>query len=198
MVDQFADPAVSLAKFSRELEEFEALRHAYEERGAFLVSANFPEAYLVIGVPHLRPHALLFGLLFDYTNYDAAPPSVRLTDPFTRRPLLGNELPTPLPKAVPQVLPAPDGVGNIQLVAAQPLMQFQKPEDVPFLCIAGVREYHEHPGHTGDSWELHRPSGAGRIVRLLEVILNYGVEPIRGYGVNLVPQIGLDLGEPRQ
>ncbi len=26
----------------------------------------------------------------------------------------------------------------------------------PFLCVRGIREYHEHPQHTGDDWMLYR------------------------------------------
>lgn len=73
---------------------------------------------------------------------------------------------------------------NIQ--AQQPLMQPPNdPDGLPFLCIAGVREYHEHPAHSGDLWELHRESGAGRLARVLEVIHKYGVEPIADYQVQL-------------
>jgi hypothetical protein len=61
--------------------------------------------------------------------------------------------------------------------------------DPPFLCLAGVREYHDHPAHSGDRWDLHRAAGAGKLVRLLEVIDTYGIRPLNGYHVNLVPQI---------
>ena len=27
---------------------------------------------------------------------------------------------------------------------------------LPFLCMRGIREYHEHPQHTGDDWMLYR------------------------------------------
>jgi len=75
------------------------------------------------------------------------------------------------------------------MVAQQPLMQWYGPDDTPFLCVAGVREYHDHPGHSGDAWELHRKSGAGRLVRLLDAITRYGVQPISDYQVTLVPQV---------
>ena len=84
----------------------------------------------------------------------------------------------------------------MQIAAAQPYLQAHSPDDIPFLCIAGVREYHEHPAHSGDAWELHRADGAGRLVRLLEIIHRYGVVPIAGYGVQLVPQVGLNYGPP--
>ena len=75
-------------------------------------------------------------------------------------------------------------------------MQSHLPEDLPFLCIPGVKEYHDHPGHSGDPWELHRPAGEGRLVRLLEVISKYGLEPVQGFHVNLVPQVTFAVSEP--
>jgi len=70
------------------------------------------------------------------------------------------------------------------------------PDESPFLCLAGIREYHSHPAHSGDLWELRRASGAGRLVSLLEVIHRYSIEPITGFGVQLVPQNGLNYGPP--
>jgi len=52
--------------------------------------------------------------------------------------------------------------------------------------------------HSGDLWELHRNSGAGRLVRLLDVISRYGVEPINGFAVQMVPQIRFNYGPPPQ
>ena len=197
---QFCDPEVSRAKFTREIEEFSNLRRDHEARGCFLVEADFPSVFVVLGVPQTSPPTLLCGVLFDYSNYDAQPPSVRMVDPFTRSPYPFKDLPTHLNKALPAQdvsLPGLDG-GALQLQGAQPLMQAHSPEDVPFLCLSGVREYHDHPGHSGDAWELHRSSGAGRLVRLLEIIHKYGSAPIRGFGVQLVPQVRLDHGEPPQ
>ena len=92
-------------------------------------------------------------------------------------------------------LQLPPGAVMPMLVQEQPLMQAY-PDGIPFLCIAGVREYHEHPAHSGDVWELHRPVGAGRLVRILEVIDTYGIRPLKGYNINLTPQIaGFTQGE---
>lgn len=197
-VGQFVEPAVSQAKFEEEVAEYRELEHDYRQRGWFLLDAQFPCARVLMATPTIKPPAIVFAVKLDYTNYDAVPPSVQLVDPFTDRPYLANELPTTLNRALPAQTVALPGIpqGNLQMMGAQPLMQSHTPEDVPFLCLAGVREYHEHPGHSGDAWELHRASGAGRLVRLLEVIHRYGVEPIRAYGVNLVPQVGFDWGEP--
>jgi hypothetical protein len=194
---QFTDPAVSRAKFDAEIDEYLKLRGEYERRGWLLVEADFPSIFVVMATPTLRPPAIVCGVLFDYTNYDAQPPSVQLVDPFTRAPYKARELPTTLNRALPaQTVELPGlPAGNLQMQGVQPLMQAHDPEDVPFLCIAGVREYHEHPGHTGDAWELQRSSGAGRLVRLLEVVHRYGVEPVSGYSVQLVPTVGLEAGQ---
>lgn len=198
MATQYVDPAVSLAKFDQEIANYQDLAREYELRGWFLIDAFFPEVFVVLAAPNLRPPALVCGVLFDYSNYDAEPPSVHLVNPFTREPYLAQELPTTLNRAVPaQTIPIPGMPGgNLQMQAAQPLMQAARPDEIPFLCVAGVREYHDHPGHSGDTWELHRSGGAGRLVRLLELIHTYGVQPIRAYGVQLVPQINFDFGDP--
>ena len=99
-----------------------------------------------------------------------------------------------LPPDVAQALPP--GVPQAQLQAAQPLMQAHGDDEIPFLCIAGVREYHDHPAHTGDHWESHRKSGAGRLIRLVEIISKYGLETIGGFEVQMIPQIRFHHGVP--
>jgi hypothetical protein len=195
---QYAEPAVSRAKFEQEVSEYRELEPDYRARGWFILDADFPIVRILLATNKVQgPPALVTGVRFDYTNYDAAPPSVQLIDPFTSQPFLSKELPVALNRAIPsQAVAVPGMPGNLQIQGAQPLMQAHDGEEVPFLCLAGVREYHDHPGHSGDSWELHRASGAGRLVRLLEVIHRYGVDPIRGYAVNLVPQVSLDQGQP--
>jgi Predicted metal binding domain len=194
---QFVDLSVSRRKFDREIADFHEVRRSYERRGWFLVEAEFPMVFVLLTASQLRPSVLVVGVLFDYTNYDSWPPSVILVDPFTREPYPAKDLPTALNRALPsRAIELPGVPGQLQVQGAQPLMQAQTPDEVPFLCLAGVREYHNHPGHSGDVWELHRSSGAGRLVRLLEAIHKYGVAPIRGFGVNLVPQVGLDFGDP--
>ena len=82
-------------------------------------------------------------MLFDYSNYDAVPPSVRLVHPLTREPYKWSEVPTrlvrmtepPDPEKVAQAL-----AQGVQVkMEAQPLMQALADDDIPFLCIAGVR-----------------------------------------------------------
>ena len=92
-------------------------------------------------------------------------------------------------------MPVPGGP-KVQVNVAQDLMQAYSPEDPPFLCVAGVKEYHDHPGHSGDPWEIYRSAGEGRLVRLLGVISKYGLEPVKGFNVNLVPQVTFSVSEP--
>ena len=198
---QLVDPEVSRLKFDREIDEFRQLSGDYARRGWLLVEAEFPRIFVVMAAPQLKPPPIVTGVLLDYTDYDLRPPSVRLADPFSREPYKANELPTGLLRqvetdAVPIGIALPPGVVAPRMIQQQPLMQSYGPEDIPFLCIAGVREYHEHPAHSGDRWELHRRDGAGRLVRILEIIDTYGVRPLNGYGVSLVPQVsGLTQGE---
>jgi hypothetical protein len=197
---QYVEPAVSHGHFDAELAEYEQMRCEYEARGWLLVQASFPIVFVVMASPKLTPPAIVTGVLLDYSNYNNEPPSVRLVNPLTRIPYKQRELPTNLNRSMPGQavqLPGMPAGANVQMQVAQPLMQAHEPDDIPFLCIAGVREYHEHPAHTGDAWELHRALGAGRLVRLLEVIHHYGVEPIQDYAIQLVPQIGgFQAGQP--
>jgi hypothetical protein len=195
---QYTDVSVSRGKFDREIAEYRELDDEYRRRGWLLVDAEFPRAVVLLCAPKLTPAVIVMGVAFDYTNYDAAPPSVRIVNPFTREPYKSKELPTPLNRSLPgQEIPIPGPVEQrVRLNTVQAYMQSYGPEEVPFLCLAGVREYHQHPAHSGDLWELHRATGAGRLVRLLEVIYRYGVEPVTGFGVQLVPQITLNYGPP--
>jgi len=198
---QSADPRVSRSKFEREIDEFRRFASDYAKRGWLLAEADFPRAFVVMAAPQLKPPPIVTGVQFDYTDYDLRPPSVRLADAFGREPYKASELPTTLlrqteSEALPAGLALPPGMLAQRMIQQQPLMQSYGPDELPFLCIAGVREYHEHPAHSGDRWELHRREGAGRLARILEIIDTYGIRPINGYGVNLVPQVsGLTQGE---
>ena len=212
---QFADPAVSRRKFDGEIAEFQSQADEYRRRGWLLAEAEFPHALVILATAKTQPISILCGVWFDYSNYDAAPPSVRLVHPLTREPYKWSEVPTrlprmPAPQGVPQALPPgvpqalPPGVAQAlaqgaaqaQLVVPILLMQAYGDDDVPFLCVAGVREYHDHPAHSGDHWLSHRTSGAGRLVRLLEVISKYSLETINGFEVQMTPKIRLRAGIP--
>jgi len=199
MPAQYADPNVSRTKFDREIADYRKLENQYRARGWLMTHAMFPRVSLVLAAPKLKPPAIVIGVEFDYTNYDAAPPSVKMVNPFTGEPYKMKDLPTPLNRAMPQQtsqIPGLPAGARVMLNVVQAYMQAYGPEEIPFLCLAGVREYHDHPAHSGDVWELHRASGAGRLVRLLEVIHRYGIEPIASYEVQLLPQVGFNFGSP--
>ena len=196
--EQYVDPSVSRAKFESEITDYLSLEADYRIRGWFLVKAEWPMAIVVLASSKTSPPAIVTGVQFDYTNYDAEPPSVRLVDPFSGRLFQNKELPIRPRRMIPgpeMFAPVPGGP-KLQLNAAQDLMQAYSPEDWPFLCIAGVKEYHDHPGHSGDPWELHRSAGEGRLVRLLDVISKYGLDTVTGFQVNLVPQVTFGVSEP--
>jgi hypothetical protein len=194
MPAQVVDPQVSRTKFEREIAEYRRLEGEFRARGWVLVEAEFPKVLVVLCATKLVPPAVITGVQFDFTNYDEEPPSVRLVNPFSGEPYPYTNMPTVLkrrslgPPLEIAGLPLGPGGQGPRMASDQPLMQ-PGADDIPFLCIAGVREYHEHPAHSGDSWDLSRRSGAGRLIRLLEVIDAYGVRPITGYNVALVPQI---------
>lgn len=189
---QFVDPRVSRRKFNREVAEFRSLSVSYQKRGWFLVNSKFPDVCVVFATRKTNPVMLMMGVSLNYTNYDARPPSVRLVHPITREPLKSSELPTNLPR-----LHASSDLSCVPpKIVPQPLMQAQDPEDIPFLCLPGIREYHDHPAHSGDHWDLHRTSGAGRLVRILEVIAKYGSESVESIGVEMNPRIGYAFGIP--
>ena len=195
---QHVDPEVSNAKLQRELAEYLSLEADFRKRGWFLIEAKGPLVSVLLASNKTNPPTLVTAVRFDYTNYDADPPSVRFVDPFSGRPLSDKDLPIRLLRAVPGPevdVPGPGGI-KAQLNTTQDLMQAHSPDELPFLCIAGVKEYHDHPGHSGDSWELHRQAGEGRLVRLLEVISKYSLDTVKGFNVNLTPQVTLATGEP--
>ena len=192
---QFADPIVSRKKFGREVAEFRSQADEYRLRGWYLAQAKFPQALVILATAKTQPVTIMCGVLFDYSNYDAAPPSLRLVHPLTCEPYRHKELPTQLMRRLPETNPPPVVRGGEQ-ISAQPLMMAHSTDDIPFLCIAGVREYHDHPAHSGDHWELHRPLGAGRLTRLVEIVSKYGLETVVGFGVQLIPQVGFNFGVP--
>jgi Predicted metal binding domain len=208
-LNQVVDPEVSRTKFQRQIEAFKRNEPDYRRQGWFLVSAEFPEVFLILTIPHLRPAPVLFGVLADFANYDVDPPSVQLVNPWTRRLLRSNELLSQLPRfglivrpespaQVGPVSPCPEPAEqaspDLQNAAQSPppgvaaavelrgtLLQSWGPESIPFLCIRGVREYHRNPAHTGDSWLLHRGRGEGTLDSILSAIHQHGCLPVKDY-----------------
>jgi hypothetical protein len=184
------DPAVSKAKLVRELRQYRRLEAEYIRRGWWLIQAEFPEIFVVFGLPQLKPPGVAFGVLLDFTNYDFWAPSARLVNPFDRQPYKPSELPTLMPRLTPQ--PHMGGA-----ILPQNLVQVYGEEDEPFICVPGLREYHLHPAHTNDPWEPRRGKGEGTLYWVLDQFWQFGVKPISGFNVQLQLAItGFQQGPP--
>jgi hypothetical protein len=167
---QFVDPAVSRRKFEREVSAYRAVERHHSARGWWLMWAEFPRLLMAFATPKIKPPAIVFGALLDFTNFDVWPPGVQLVDPFTQQPYPAGQLPVGFLRRIPGGV-ASDSEQVVSIV------QVHSPA-LPFVCLPGVREYHDHPAHTGDYWFLLRGTPAGRPVALLEHLHKYGAEPI--------------------
>jgi len=162
------DPAVSLAKFDTELRKLRDQRASLERRGIFVLADSvFPHinvyyaprgpVYLVLPPP---PNATVpagammstqmpalatagFMVRFDLTDYDLLAPSVDFFELGTDKPLEFETMFRAL---------------EFEKVrgAHQVLLPAHPKTNRPFLCLRGIREYHEHPQHSGDDWLLYR------------------------------------------
>jgi hypothetical protein len=88
----------------------------------------------------------------------------------------------PNPDVPPEAVEIMIQQGQLQL---NNMIAFNSPDDPPFLCLPGIREYHDNPAHSGDSWLLHRASGEGSLAFILDKICSYGVNPIEQYRIEL-------------
>lgn len=177
---QVVDPAISKMKFFRELKKFRNLEEFYRSRGVVLIRAAYPEMVFSFWTFNMRPVICVLAVKVNFTNYDVEAPSITFVDPLTDEPLTEQQLPVLLwRRRLHQ--PATDVSTNNaeQSVVVEKLIQSHAPDHIPFLCIAGVREYHDHPFHTNDPWLTHRGQGEGTLDFLLEQFIKYGTEPIR-------------------
>lgn len=180
---QFVDEAVSRAKFDREIERYRQMEDTYRKRGWFLLEANFPTVIVLFAAVKLMPRLLVGAVRMDFTNYDLLPPSVTFVDPATGSALAMKDLGGLQMLRLEGVGAASPGtitaLAQQRRLPIQSLLQAHSPDDIPFLCLPGVREYHDHPAHTGDSWLLHRGSGEGSLHFILEQIWASAINPIQ-------------------
>jgi len=91
-------------------------------------------------------HALTgraFGTRISLDDFDQRAPSVVFCDPFTWEELSYDKL------------HRGNHIGDNKK-AFNVLLDGHPLTKKPFLCMRGIREYHEHPQHTGDDWMLYR------------------------------------------
>jgi hypothetical protein len=197
------------------------MEQEYQKRGWFLVRAQYPEVFVLMSAPHLRPFGIHYALVIDFTDYDLIAPSVRFVNPFTRETLTRNEV-LPLHKrsaAGPAVAPPPSPVienananvkggegeasPDVALTSLPSIGRLQTGNLVQghdghagFLCVEGTREYHAHPYHSNNPWLAHRDKGIGCLHYLLDVVWRHGILPLLAYQVVMNIQIGAPRPDP--
>jgi hypothetical protein len=185
----FVDPAISGRKFDSEVREWKKRAGEHGRRGIVLVDAEFPKAFAIFALPSVRPAHLLFGVELDFKNYDIWPPSLRFADPLSRE-LWPGGMNAPVNVSVGAAMAPlflrfrtdPSNAGNATMEV--PVM-CQGNTAPAFLCMRGVREYHEHPAHSGDSWLQYRGSGVGTLFYLLDKLHEFGIAHVAGLRVGL-------------
>jgi len=176
---QVVDPAVSRAKFEAEVDRFAAHRASYAKRGWWMVRAEFPIVEIAFLTTKLRPPIVALTVRFDFTDFDLKPLSVKFIDLFSGDEILAEQLLSRMKRLDP-AFPA-EIAATLMQEGQQPPHQelIQAYQGQPgFLCMPGVREYHEHSAHSGDPWELHRGTGAGSMLQIAEKIWQYGSDPL--------------------
>lgn len=164
------DPEVNRRKFDREVQRLGEQRSILESRGVFVLgSPTYPIVELLLvprhplqtafavsqagsivlpqvammrlEVPSLAARA--FKAHFDLTDYDLRAPSLELRDFWTDA-----------------VLPYATMFRALEFEPQRrvhPVLLDDHPSThKPFICLRGIREYHEHPQHSGDDWLLYR------------------------------------------
>ncbi len=178
---QMADPEVTTLKFEQELVKFRAVEELYKAKGIICTKVAYPSTYFIFGAPKLIPIPLVFSVRVNFTNYDVEPPSVTFINPFTNEVLKREQIPISFIQLNPNNPFQPQdllqGVGDI----------------VPFFCIPGIKEYHDHPAHSGDPWFLYRTKGEGGLLFILDQLYNSSIPSAKGYNVNInVPTIRIN------
>lgn len=152
---QLVDPAISRIKLGRELKAWSQHEVDYRRRGWILLRSDdlvVEVAFLTL-IPMGNTHIPVVAptIRLEYDNYDLWPPSLTFIDIFS-----GSPADSPLDKAW---IDGPDGPRNVLI---------RNPAGKQFICFPGTREFHGHPDHDGDSWELYRANGHGRLAVLCD------------------------------
>lgn len=176
------DIRVSKIKFEQEVERLGSQSETLKKRGVIIHKINFPviEAVFIprsslklnlpveippgAPIPALPPNvqippgakmalmaiseipslaARAFGTRISLDDFDQRAPSVVFCDPFTWEDI-------PYEKLHRGQHIGDNGKAFNVILVNHPLTK------KPFLCMRGIREYHEHPQHTGDDWMQYR------------------------------------------
>jgi hypothetical protein len=164
------DPVVNRRKYDRELNGLERRKDVLERQGIFLLTTAVypiiecivvpkhplrvavpvtqqgqlflpPGARAVLEVPGLSASA--FKARFNLTDYDLEAPSLEFRDPWSDSILQFRTMFRALQYDTERRV-------HVVLLDDHPITH------KPFLCLRGIREYHNHPQHSGDEWLLYR------------------------------------------
>lgn len=177
MSEVLMDTNVSRIKFNREVESLLNIQSALRKRGWIIESTIYPIVRVTFLATGVTPPVAAITVDVDFTNYNICAPSVRFLHPVQFTPLY---------------IPA---LRKLQNGTTQNLMiqEHQKTKE-PFLCLPGTYQYHIHPQHDGDLWDMHRYSGEGTLYFILEHIWQYCINSIRAYTIELkldMPRVAL-------
>lgn len=188
-INQFVEISVTRKKFDTEIQEYKDLESQYRKKGIFCLDISFPNITLMFAIPQIIPYPIAFAAKFDYSNWDAEPPSIIFVNPFSGENIIGNEIRIQfLQKNTNNHLGQPSIMDLLQ----------SRETGTPFICIPGVKEYHNHPAHSGDSWFLYRTKGEGKLITLIDQLYKHSIIPAVGYNVQMnfnVSGIGADLNK---
>ena len=170
------DPEISRTKLRREMEQWRGIG-IHKERGCLLLEYSDEKLLVELGfVAKLSTSsgsaplpAVVCAVRLSYDNYDLWPPSLTFIDFFTR------EASRPHVRAFQAT---PNGPQDVLVDAHPQTLQ-------PFLCVPGIREYHSHPQHTGDSWLLYRSRGDGSVSTICERLWLFMAKNVIGLKVQL-------------
>lgn len=166
---QITDPIVTKNKFDTEVSKFKAVEVNYREKGIICTKISFPNIFFIFAIPKLTPPVIAFSVRINFTNYDFEPPSVVFISPFTEELVRRDQV---------QMLFIQLNKNN----PFQPIDLLQGSGDmVPFFCIPGVREYHNHPAHSGDSWFLYRTRGEGNLLFIIDQLYNNSIATAKSF-----------------
>jgi hypothetical protein len=181
---QVVQPEVSRIKFDKEIAEFLLIEDDWRKKGVICLKANFPTIEFIFIAPHTKPQTVAFGVSIDFTNYDIEPPSIVFVNPFTLEPVVVKDMQVGFFQVVNQTQQIQGLPQQFQMqVPNQILMQGLN--DRPFLCIPGIREYHNHPAHTDNPWLNHRTRGEGKLFFVLSQLYNHCIPHITGFNMQV-------------
>jgi hypothetical protein len=171
--DQVVDPEISLIKFNEQVSKFRLVEKAYRAKGIVCLKSDYPNIDLLFCANKIVPAVVGFAIRINFSNYDLEPPSVTFIDLYTEEPILErNKIPFAFLQFANPFQPQ-------DLVQGGGTM-------LPFLCIPGIREYHNHPAHSGDSWFLYRKTGEGTLLFILDQLYNHSLATVKGYLIQYV------------